>query len=127
MKGQVRGGRGELTVENRHSPEPLIYRLVDGERLVIAAGETARLPTLTCSHCNCTVVLHPQRSKPRRWCRRCNHYVCDAPGCNRDCTPILDCVELALQPRYAGVPLLPRAKDGGVLFDRALIDRLRVF
>jgi hypothetical protein len=34
----------------------LTYRLANGEVLVIAAGETAELPTLTCCHCNTTVV-----------------------------------------------------------------------
>ena len=33
--------------------------------------------TYTCSHCEATVVLNPQRTRERGYCRKCDHYVCD--------------------------------------------------
>ena len=127
MTGRVKGGRGYLLIENRHSPVPLTFRLANGEVLVIAAGETAELPTLTCCHCNCTVVLHPTRARPRAWCRKCNAYCCESPGCNRDCTPTDLCIDLALKHSRTGTDFLGRAKDGTPLFDRALAERERIF
>lgn len=127
MRGRVRGGQGYLLIENRHSPVPLTLRLANGETLLIAAGETAELPTLTCCHCNCTVVLHPQRARPRAWCRKCNAYCCEAPGCNTECTPTLLCVDLAQKHADTGQDFLGRAKDGSPLFDRRYADAARIF
>lgn len=33
--------------------------------------------TFTCSHCEVIVVLNPDRSRSRGFCRKCEHYVCD--------------------------------------------------
>jgi hypothetical protein len=123
----VKGGRGWLLIENRHSPVALTQRLPNGEVLVIAAGETFEAPTLTCAHCNCVTVLNPRRARPRSWCRKCNAYVCDAPGCNAECTPTALCVDLALSNPGSGQDFLGRGKRGEVLFDPRFRDRARVF
>lgn len=124
---RVKGGRGYVLIENRHSPVSLTQRLPNGETIVIAAGETFEAPTLTCCHCNTVTVLNPRRSRPRNYCRKCNAYCCDSPGCNRDCTPTQLCVDLALAHVGSGQDFLGRAKQGEVLFDRRLADRERVF
>jgi len=38
--------------------------------------------TVRCSHCHATVILNPDRSRPRGWCSGCDGYVCDSSGCN---------------------------------------------
>mgnify|MGYP001252610740 FL=1 len=35
--------------------------------------------TFTCSHCQAVVVMHPDRSRDRGYCRKCDHLICD--GC----------------------------------------------
>ena len=112
FRKRVRGGRGYLRIEN-----PL-------ENSVFEAD------TLTCSHCGTIVVLNKERKRARNWCRHCNCYVCDRPGCNIDCNPQLQGVELAL--KYAGTdkagqPFLPRGYDGSVLFDTRLRDKERIY
>lgn len=126
MGKRVRGGKGYLLIDNRHGPVPLVQPLPTGETLVIAPGETFEAPTLTCFHCNSIVVLNPRRSRPRNWCRSCNAYICDAPGCNRECMPIEACVDLALKYPNSGQSFLTRGKDGAVLFDPRFRDLERI-
>ncbi len=33
--------------------------------------------TSTCSHCHAIVVMNPQRTRERAYCRKCDHYICD--------------------------------------------------
>ena len=42
-------------------------------------------PTFTCKHCNRVVIMNPDRSRPRGYCRKCDAYVCDNPLCNSEC------------------------------------------
>jgi hypothetical protein len=59
--------------------------------------------TITCSHCECVVVLNPDRSRSRGYCKKCDHYICDACEAMRvagkQCYPykamVLDQLELA--------------------------------
>jgi hypothetical protein len=37
-------------------------------------------PTITCHHCQANVVLNPNRSRERAWCKKCDHYLCDQCG-----------------------------------------------
>jgi hypothetical protein len=48
-----------------------------------AAKGVFEAPTYTCSHCQVVVVLNPKRSRERAYCRRCDHYICDACGALR--------------------------------------------
>ena len=34
--------------------------------------------TYTCSHCQSIVILNPNRTREREYCRGCNHLICDA-------------------------------------------------
>jgi hypothetical protein len=47
--------------------------------------------TFTCSHCEAVVVKNPNRSRERTWCKKCDHYICDACGAELartgDCYP----------------------------------------
>ncbi len=67
------------------------------------------LPTLTCCHCNNVVVLHPQRERDRKWCSKCDQYVCDSPGCNVECFPYAKMVDYVVnRSRQTG-----RKPEGG--------------
>ena len=50
---RVRGGRGYFLLDNRAS-----------------GGELIELPTLTCIHCNCVVILNGLRQRERGHCRK---------------------------------------------------------
>jgi hypothetical protein len=39
--------------------------------------------TFTCSHCEQVVVLNPDRSRARGYCKQCDHYLCDLCESNR--------------------------------------------
>ena len=111
MVQRIRGGRGQLTESNA------------------ITGMYRELTTLTCAHCNRVVVLNPERTRERSHCWRCNAYVCDSVGCNAECNPIQESVELALH--YAGTPegnqpWLLRGPQGEILFNPELRDRRRV-
>lgn len=82
--------------------------------------------TLTCVHCNRVVVLNPERKRERHTCLKCNAYVCDSPGCNTDCNPIQEGIELALKYPEKNQPFLLRGPGGEVLFDLALRDKRRI-
>jgi len=70
---------GYLLIDHRNSPG-----------LPGALGGTGifESATITCAHCHVVVVLNPDRSRARGYCARCDHYVCDNPGCNAECLPM---------------------------------------
>jgi hypothetical protein len=43
----------------------------------LSGGELTELPTYTCNHCNRVVLMNPQRTRERGFCRACNSYLCD--------------------------------------------------
>lgn len=78
--GSLRSHEGELLLDHRDSPG-IPDAIVVAHGLPAGAGrgvfETA---TYTCSHCTGVVVMHPNRSRPREYCRGCDHYICDGCG-----------------------------------------------
>lgn len=44
----------------------------------ISGGTLNECPTFTCNHCNSVVVMNPQRTRDRGYCRGCDSYLCDA-------------------------------------------------
>lgn len=48
--------------------------------------------SITCSHCHRVVVLNPDRTRPREYCSKCDHYICDGCGAIRkqtgECSPL---------------------------------------
>lgn len=108
FRNRVRGGRGTLIIDNRAS-----------------GGEYLEVQTLTCAHCNCIVALNSKRVRPRNFCFRCNAYVCDDKKCCEECNSMERCLELVAKDPT--IPALPRAKDGSLLFDRALLEQGRPF
>lgn len=73
---------GYLHIDHRASPgiTPEFIR-ASGKPGGVAVGEGTHYEsaTSTCAHCNAVVILNPDRSRPRNYCRRCDRYICD--GC----------------------------------------------
>jgi hypothetical protein len=60
---------GEVVIDHRDSPGlPM-----PGRR----AGQLFKSPTITCSHCKRVVIINPDRSRSRGYCRKCDHDICD--------------------------------------------------
>jgi len=43
----------------------------------LSGGGMLECATTTCSHCQRIVVLNPDRTRERGYCRKCDHYICD--------------------------------------------------
>src|SRR3990172_11116798 len=76
---------GYLMIDNRHNPainEELVtvYNFPS-----LRANSLFECATITCAHCNTVVILNPDRSRPRGYCRSCDKYVCDNPACSAEC------------------------------------------
>jgi hypothetical protein len=52
-------------------------------------GKVTRYPAYGCGHCSDTVVMHPQRARPRLTCIKCSRWLCEKKElCQAECTPI---------------------------------------
>ena len=80
---------GYLLIDNRYSPgvSEEFIRSTGKDAPIVAPGQTFESATITCSHCNRIVILNPNRTRPRGYCAKCNHYVCDTPACALECVP----------------------------------------
>jgi len=60
----------------------------------LADGGLHEADTSTCSHCQRIVVLNPDRTRERGYCRKCDHYICDQcvgiMHVTLTCTPIAE-------------------------------------
>jgi len=62
-----------------HAGPPLPDEFCRG--LPLGAGRGLfEAPTYTCSHCQRIVILNQLRNRERAYCRKCDHYICDACG-----------------------------------------------
>lgn len=85
-----RRNEGYLLIDHRHSPG-VSEELIRNSGLdvpIVGAGQTFESATITCSHCQAMVVLNPLRTRLRNYCAKCDHYICDNPGCNAECLPM---------------------------------------
>lgn len=108
FRNRPKGGKGFLMIDNRAS-----------------GGELLELPTLTCCHCNSVVVLNAMRKSERGFCFTCNAFRCDDKKCADDCYSMKRSIDLIMADPT--IPALPRAKDGGLLFDPELLTRKTQF
>ena len=66
------------------------YLLIDNR----AAGEQKlESATITCCHCQRTLIKNPARTRPRGYCTKCDDYVCDNRACNLECRPFWKSVD----------------------------------
>jgi hypothetical protein len=66
---------------------------------------------VTCNHCQQGLILNPDRSRPREWCRGCDHYICDKcaavlrqPGGR--CLPFTALVEMMQEAEEKGKEII---------------------
>jgi hypothetical protein len=86
---------GYLFIDNRNAPPLSDEALRATGKDFIGGRGLLESATNTCSHCQTIVVLNPDRSRPRGYCRKCDHYVCDNPACNRNCKPFAQILDEA--------------------------------
>lgn len=98
------------------------YVMIDNRA---SGGQLIEMAAFSCAHCGRVVVKNPQRVRPRGFCCKCNKNVCDNPGCNVDCNPIEQMVELA--QAHPGEPFLLRGPNGEPLFDLVLKENRKVY
>ena len=81
---------GWLLIDNRFGPgvSAEFVKASGKDAPIVPEGHIFESATITCSHCHTVVVMNPDRSRARNYCRKCNHYVCDNPGCNIECIPM---------------------------------------
>src|SRR5690242_19633117 len=98
MKATIpKGAKSYFFLDNSNSPVAVTQTLPTGEVLTVAPGEVVEMAALTCSHCSVVVVLNPQRTRERKWCRRCGGYLCGRPGCVEECNYTLEMIDLGLR------------------------------
>lgn len=59
----------------------------------MTGGGLIEADTYTCSHCQRVVVVNPQRTRERGFCRKCDHTICDECVATMHLT--LTCVPIA--------------------------------
>jgi hypothetical protein len=70
---------GLLTIDNRNGPGVAaeFVRAAKKDAPAVGAGQFYESATKTCQHCTRIVVLNPDRSRERNYCRKCGDYICD--------------------------------------------------
>ena len=78
---------GYLLIDNRFGPgvSEEFIRASGKHAPVVKEGQLYESATVTCSHCNAIVILNPDRTRERGYCRKCDSYICDNPGCSMEC------------------------------------------
>lgn len=90
-----------------------------------SGGQRVEYASYTCNHCNRAIIKNPKRVRPRNYCAKCDATICDLAGCNVECNPTLQMVELSLQ--YPGEPFLYRNPGGIPIFNTDLRDKERIY
>lgn len=91
MKRSLSDHSGYLIIDHRDSPGISIEDVPErlrGSTIIVGKGEVVERDIQFCAHCGCQVILNPRRERPRGYCAKCDHYVCDNPICNKECIPL---------------------------------------
>ena len=88
MSRSKRSHEGYLLIDHSNSPglsEEMVYTgsgLPRSDAKLPKGSGTGKFEaaTFSCGHCPNVVVVHPLRNRPRGYCKKCDHYICDA--CN---------------------------------------------
>lgn len=74
-----RSAEGVILIDHRNSPglteEFMRANKLDGP--AVLAGHTFESALVVCHSCQRDVVLNPNRSRPKAWCRKHDAYLCD--------------------------------------------------
>lgn len=81
MANSKRSKEGYLMIDHRAAHMPVPEEMLRQANLPLQAGKGLfETPTYTCSHCQYVVVMNPQRTREREYCRGCDSYICDGCG-----------------------------------------------
>lgn len=69
---------GYVEVDHSNSPGITAEQAASvGSKSIVPGGTIFKSATITCSHCKAVVILNPDRSRSRGYCRGCDHAICD--------------------------------------------------
>jgi len=91
MKHRLTDHSGYLIIDHTNSPGIKESEIPDKLRLstiVTPEGKVNERDVQFCSHCGTAVIINPLRTRPRSYCAKCDHYICDNPICNKTCSPL---------------------------------------
>src|SRR5262245_66573726 len=94
---------GDLLIDRRNGPGiteadlATVPEHARGGFLVVPGAPVVEAPTLRCSHCGTMVILNPDRKRPRNYCAKCDHYVCDNAGCVIGCKHFVQRVDETIE------------------------------
>ncbi len=83
---------GEILIDHRASPG-LTPEEAGPLSPAVGKGEVFESAIVTCSHCQTTIVLNPNRTRDRGYCGKCDRYLCD--GCEFVRVKTLACHSMA--------------------------------
>jgi hypothetical protein len=76
--GSKRDHEGYYMSDHRNAGAPMPDALQLKAGLPAGSGRGLfESSTFRCNHCGAVVINNPDRSRPRGWCKHCDHYVCD--------------------------------------------------
>ena len=101
----LRRHEGYLLIDNRFGPgvTPSFVQQSGQKGLgvpVVGEGALFESATITCSHCHTVVILNPNRSRPRNYCGKCDHYICDNPICLMECSPLNKVLDVLQEAQF---------------------------
>lgn len=117
----ARRREGYLLIDNRFGPgvSEEFIRATGKEAPFVGEGQMFESATKTCRHCQKVVVLNPDRTRPRGYCRKCDDYVCDDVVCNFECVPMQRVFDVAQEHAFRA------EQHGTVLTESDLTQLLR--
>lgn len=99
---------GYLVIDHRDSPglSAADVAHVPGA-VAVGAGQVFEVDVLSCSHCQREVRLNSKRVRPRGYCPKCNHYICDTCEAIRarsgECVPMVKVLDQAYDAAAKGL------------------------
>lgn len=70
---------GWLMIDHSASPgiPADVARRIGLDPKQVGEGKKLEAATITCKHCGGAFLKNPKRTRPRGYCRQCDHYICD--------------------------------------------------
>lgn len=101
MKSKTRH-EGYLLIDNTFGPGTNQgITNIDGKEFIGSGeGKKVEISTITCSHCHQVFLKNPDRVRPRNYCSKCDHYICDKPACNVECMPMNKIIDMAQEEAF---------------------------
>jgi len=89
MKHRLTDHSGYLIIDHSASPginEADIPTRLKSSTPIVPEGKVFEADVQFCTHCSRSIILRSDRTRPRGYCQKCDHYICDIcsldPACN---------------------------------------------